>query len=114
MVDTEAQVELAQAFGISSIPTLMAVRDGVVLYVQPGALPATALEQLIEQVRSVDMDDVSASSPSRPPPEPSPATPKTRKSVHDHTPIRPEDPAEGRGQRRCCTQAGPHTVEQPA
>ncbi len=57
-VDTEAQVELAQAFGISSIPTLMAIRDGVVLYAQPGALPAKALEQLIEQVRGVDMDDV--------------------------------------------------------
>ena len=41
-VDTEAQVELAQAFQIRSIPTLMAVRDGVVLYSQPGALPAAA------------------------------------------------------------------------
>ena len=57
-VDTEAQTELAQAFGISSIPTLMAIRDGVVLYAQPGALPEPALEQLIEQVRAVDMDDV--------------------------------------------------------
>jgi thioredoxin 1 len=57
-VDTEAQTELAQAFGISSIPTLMAVRDGVVLYSQPGALPAAALEQLIGQVREVDMDEV--------------------------------------------------------
>lgn len=57
-VDTEAQIELAQAFGISSIPTLMAIRDGVVLYAQPGALPEPALEQLIEQVRAVDMDDV--------------------------------------------------------
>ncbi|HLU55289.1 MAG TPA: thioredoxin [Pseudonocardia sp.] len=57
-VDTEAQVELAQAFGISSIPTLMAVRDGVVLYAQPGALPAAALEDLIGQVRAVDMDAV--------------------------------------------------------
>ena len=57
-VDTEAQIELAQAFGISSIPTLMALRDGVVLYAQPGALPEPALEQLIEQVRAVDMDDV--------------------------------------------------------
>jgi thioredoxin len=57
-VDTEAQTELAQAFGISSIPTLMAIRDGVVLYAQPGALPAKALEQLIEQVRAVDMEDV--------------------------------------------------------
>jgi thioredoxin 1 len=57
-VDTEAQVQLAQQFGISSIPTLMAVRDGVVLYAQPGALPDSALEQLIEQVRTVDMDEV--------------------------------------------------------
>jgi thioredoxin 1 len=57
-VDTEAQVELAQAFNISSIPTLMAVRDGVVLYAQPGALPAPALEELIDQVRAVDMNEV--------------------------------------------------------
>ena len=60
-VDTEAQVALAQAFGISSIPTLMAVRDGVVLYSQPGALPAPALEELIGKVREVDMDEVRAS-----------------------------------------------------
>ena len=59
-VDTEAQTALAQAFGISSIPTLMAVRDGVVLYAQPGALPASALEDLIGQVRGVDMDEVRA------------------------------------------------------
>jgi thioredoxin 1 len=57
-VDTEAQVELAQAFNLSSIPTLMAVRDGVVLYAQPGALPAPALEELIGKVRAVDMDEV--------------------------------------------------------
>ena len=57
-VDTEAQVEIAQAFGISSIPTVMAVRDGVVIYAEPGALPATALEDLIGQVRALDMDDV--------------------------------------------------------
>jgi len=57
-VDTEAQVELAQAFNISSIPTLMAVRDGVVLYAQPGALPAAALQELIDQVRAVDMAEV--------------------------------------------------------
>ena len=49
-VDTEAQVELAQAFEIRSIPTLMAVRDGVVLYSQPGALPAADLEDLIGQL----------------------------------------------------------------
>ena len=60
-VDTEAQVELARAFGISSIPTLMVVRDGVVLYAQPGALPAPALEQLISRVQQVDMDEVRAS-----------------------------------------------------
>lgn len=59
-VDTEAQQELAQAFGISSIPTVMAVRDGVVLYAEPGALPGPALEDLITQVRGVDMDDVRA------------------------------------------------------
>ena len=58
---SEAQVALAQAFGISSIPTLMAVRDGVVLYSQPGALPAPALEELIGKVREVDMDEVRAS-----------------------------------------------------
>ncbi len=60
-VDTEAQTELAQAFGISSIPTLMAVRDGVVLYAQPGALPAQTLAELIGKVQDVDMDQVRAS-----------------------------------------------------
>ncbi|MPZ79049.1 MAG: thioredoxin [Actinophytocola sp.] len=60
-VDTEAQVALAQAFGVSSIPTLMAVRDGVVLYSQPGALPAAALEQLTEKVGEVDMVEVRTS-----------------------------------------------------
>lgn len=59
-VDTEAQQQLAQAFGISSIPTVMAVRDGVVLYSQPGALPAPALEDLITQVKAVDMAEVHA------------------------------------------------------
>ena len=59
-VDTEAQVEIAQAFGVSSIPTVMAVRDGVVLYSQPGALPAANLEDLIGQLRAVDMEDVRA------------------------------------------------------
>ena len=59
-VDTEAQVELAQAFQIRSIPTLMAVRDGVVLYSQAGALPAASLEDLIGQLRAVDMDEVKA------------------------------------------------------
>jgi thioredoxin 1 len=57
-VDTEAQPELAGAFQISSIPTLMAVRDRTVLYAQPGALPPQALEELIARIRAVDMDDV--------------------------------------------------------
>ncbi|MGQ0840723.1 thioredoxin [Actinokineospora sp.] len=59
-VDTEAQQQLAQAFGISSIPTVMAVREGVVLYSQPGALPAAALDDLITQVQAADMDEVRA------------------------------------------------------
>jgi thioredoxin 1 len=59
-VDTEAEPGLAGSFQITSIPTLMAIREGVVLYAQPGALPAASLEQLIEQVRAVDMDDVRA------------------------------------------------------
>ncbi|ACU35724.1 thioredoxin [Actinosynnema pretiosum subsp. pretiosum] len=57
-VDTEDQQQLAQAFQVRSIPTLMIVRDGVVLYAQPGALPETALEDLIKQAREVDMDEV--------------------------------------------------------
>jgi thioredoxin 1 len=57
-VDTEAQQELAAAFQIQSIPTLMVVRDRVVLYSQPGALPAPALDDLIEQARKVDMEAV--------------------------------------------------------
>jgi thioredoxin 1 len=57
-VDTEAEQQLAAAFGISSIPTLMIVRDGVVLYAQPGALPEPALEELIGKAREVDMDEV--------------------------------------------------------
>lgn len=59
-VDTEAQQELAAHFGISSIPTLMIVRDNVVLYSQPGALPEAALEDLITQAKAVDMDTVRA------------------------------------------------------
>ncbi len=57
-VDTEAERELAGGMQISSIPTLMAFRDGVLLYAQPGALPAPALEQLITAVREVDMAEV--------------------------------------------------------
>lgn len=57
-VDTEAEEELAGAFRISSIPTLMIVRDGVVLYAQPGVVPEDALEQLISRARELNMDDV--------------------------------------------------------
>ena len=59
-VDTEDQPQLAQAFGIRSIPTLMVFRDQIVLYAQPGALPPQMLEDLISQVREVDMDEVRA------------------------------------------------------
>ncbi len=57
-VDTEAEQELAAYFNIRSIPTLMVFRDRVLLYSQPGALPGPHLDQLIAQVRDVDMDDV--------------------------------------------------------
>ncbi|MGI5422345.1 thioredoxin [Actinomadura luteofluorescens] len=57
-VDTEAQPELAGAFGITSIPTLMIIRENVVLYAQPGALPEQELEKLIDGARAVDLDDV--------------------------------------------------------
>ncbi len=57
-VDTEAERSLAAAAQIMSIPTLMAFRDGILVYSQPGALPAPALEQLIQAVRDLDMDDV--------------------------------------------------------
>jgi thioredoxin 1 len=59
-VDTEAEQELAAAANITSIPTLMAFREGVLLYAQPGALPAPQLDQLIEAVRGVDMAEVHA------------------------------------------------------
>ena len=57
-VDTEAEQALAGAAQISSIPTLMAFRDGILVFRQPGALPAPALETVIEKVRELDMDDV--------------------------------------------------------
>ncbi|MFC1404531.1 MULTISPECIES: thioredoxin [Streptacidiphilus] len=57
-VDTEAQQELAAAFEIRSIPTLMIIRDRTVVFSQPGALPAPALEDLIKQARALDMDEV--------------------------------------------------------
>jgi thioredoxin 1 len=59
-VDTEAEQELAAAAGIRSIPTLMAFRDGILVFAQPGALPAEALEELVTAVRGLDMDQVRA------------------------------------------------------
>jgi thioredoxin 1 len=57
-IDTEAEQMLSGALRISSIPTLMAFRDGVMVFRQAGALPAPALEELITAVRGLDMDDV--------------------------------------------------------
>ena len=59
-VDTEAEQGLAAALQIRSIPTIMAFRDGVLVFSQPGALPAVALEDLITQITALDMDDVRA------------------------------------------------------
>lgn len=57
-VDTEAQQELAAAFDIRSIPTLMIIRDQVAIFAQPGALPEVMLEDVIGQARALDMDEV--------------------------------------------------------
>ena len=57
-IDTDAQPELSGSFQIRSIPTLMIFRDGILLLDQPGSLPKMALEDLIRQVRGLDMDDV--------------------------------------------------------
>jgi thioredoxin 1 len=57
-VDTDAEQGIAQAFQITSIPTLMAFRDGVLVFSQPGDLPAAGLEKVIEAVNALDMDDV--------------------------------------------------------
>lgn len=57
-LDTEAEPEIAAAFQITSIPTLMIVRDHIVVYSQPGALPEQALEDLVTQAQALDMDEV--------------------------------------------------------
>jgi len=57
-VDTEAEVDLASAANITAIPTLMAFREGVLVFAQPGALPARSREQVITAVRGLDMEDV--------------------------------------------------------
>lgn len=59
-VDTEAEQELAAQAGITAIPTLMAFREGVLVFSQAGALPGPQLEQLIDQVKGLDMDEVRA------------------------------------------------------
>jgi thioredoxin 1 len=59
-IDTEDQQDLSAAAEISSIPTLMAFRDGILVFRQPGALPAAALEQVIKAVQDLDMDEVRA------------------------------------------------------
>ncbi len=57
-VNTEEQHELSSAAGITSIPTLMAFRDGILVFAQPGALPPASFDQLIGAIRGLDMDDV--------------------------------------------------------
>lgn len=57
-IDTEAQPALAGEFGIRSIPTLMAFRDGILLFSQPGSLPGEVIDELIGKLREVDMDEV--------------------------------------------------------
>ena len=59
-VDTEAEQALAGAANITSIPTLMAFREGILVFAQPGALPAAALEEVIDGVKALDMDEVKA------------------------------------------------------
>ena len=59
-IDTEDQQDLSAAAEITSIPTLMAFRDGILVFRQPGALPAAALEQVIQAVRDLDMEEVRA------------------------------------------------------
>ncbi|MET0522610.1 MAG: thioredoxin [Jiangellaceae bacterium] len=60
-VDTEDQRELAARYGVTSIPTLVIYRDGIPVFSQPGALPATVLDDLVTQVRALDMAEVRAS-----------------------------------------------------
>ena len=57
-VDTDAEQQLSAAAGISSVPTLMIFRDGILIFSQPGALPAPALDEIIGKVQELDMDDI--------------------------------------------------------
>ena len=65
-VDTETEKALAAAAGISSIPTLMAFRDGILVFAQPGALPPSGLDQVLQAVRELDMDQVRATRATHP------------------------------------------------
>jgi thioredoxin 1 len=71
-VDTEAEPGLGAAFGVRAIPTLMVLRDGVLLAVQPGLIPAAAIDDLVRRVRALDMDEV-------------------RRSVHEQERTTPQD-----------------------
>lgn len=57
-IDTDAHGDLSGAFGIQSIPTLMAFRDGILLFSQAGALPAAALNELISKIKELNMDEI--------------------------------------------------------
>jgi thioredoxin 1 len=66
-VDTEAEPGIAAAFQIQSIPTLMVVRDAIVLGMQPGVMPGEAIDDLIRQIRALDMDEVRRNAADEPP-----------------------------------------------
>ena len=57
-IDTDANQELAGSFGIRSIPTLMIMRDGIVLFAEPGVVPGEALDELVTKAQALDMDEV--------------------------------------------------------
>ncbi|QBI19060.1 thiol reductase thioredoxin [Egibacter rhizosphaerae] len=59
-IDTESEQQLAAELGIQSIPTLMAIREGVVVFSQPGVLPGEAIDELLEKVRELDMEEIHA------------------------------------------------------
>jgi thioredoxin 1 len=69
-IDTEAEPALAEAFRVQAIPTLAVLRDGVVVFAQPGVLPASALDTLVEQAKALDMDEVRRSLESEETPAP--------------------------------------------
>ncbi len=73
-IDTEAEQQLAAGFGISSIPTLMAFREGIIVFAQPGALNSAQLEQVVAGVKALDMDEVRAQIEADKTPESAPAS----------------------------------------